>query len=78
LSAERDSRGMEQSATSVARLESDARTAALVDEIVRYLDAVDTFRELGHEPHWRPDGPSAVAARITGWLDTRGSHVSAV
>ena len=69
---------MEQADTAVARLASDARKDALVDEIVRYLDVVDTFRELGREPRWRLEGPSPVAARITGWLDTRGSPVSAV
>ena len=25
----------------------------LVEEVVRYLAAVDLFRELGHEPTWR-------------------------
>jgi hypothetical protein len=32
-----------------------AQTTTLVDEIRRYLEAVELFRSLGHEPHWRPE-----------------------
>ena len=69
---------MDQACTRVARLASEARTDELVAEIGRYLDAVDVFRELGHEPYWRPEGPSALATRITAWLDTRESQMSGV
>ena len=27
----------------------------LIDEIRRYLDAVDAFRSEGHEPRWQED-----------------------
>jgi hypothetical protein len=30
-------------------------TRSLIDEIVRYLAAVDLFRAQGCEPTWRPD-----------------------
>lgn len=33
----------------------DIDTEALVDEIERYLAAVDTFRAAGCEPAWRPE-----------------------
>jgi hypothetical protein len=37
---------------------------ALVSEIQRYLEAVETFRTQGHEPHWREEfrSPDACAA----------------
>jgi hypothetical protein len=35
---------------------------ALVEEIQRYLAAVDAFRAAGREPTWRPD-PAAGAGR---------------
>jgi hypothetical protein len=38
-------------------VESDAR-AALIEEIRRYLDAVDTFRATDCEPKWQAE-PSA-------------------
>jgi len=30
----------------------------LMDEIWRYLDAVEAFRAEGHEPSWRPERPT--------------------
>ena len=34
----------------------------LIDEIARYLAAVELFRSLGCEPRWRPESaPRAVA-----------------
>jgi hypothetical protein len=27
----------------------------LIDEVTRYLAAVELFRSLGCEPHWRPE-----------------------
>lgn len=30
--------------------------AALMDEITRYLEAVELFRREGHEPSWRREG----------------------
>ena len=32
---------------------------ALIDDIRRYLDAVDAFRREGHEPRWQEDLTSA-------------------
>jgi len=29
----------------------------LIDEVRRYLEAVDAFRAEGQEPHWRPERP---------------------
>jgi hypothetical protein len=31
------------------------QTTTPVDEIRRYLEAVELFRSLGHEPQWRPE-----------------------
>ena len=33
-----------------------ARGNDLIDEITRYLAAVELFRSLGSEPRWRPEG----------------------
>lgn len=33
----------------------DTNTEGLVDEIARYLAAVDVFRAEGREPFWRPE-----------------------
>jgi hypothetical protein len=47
----------------MTRLES-IDTETLVDEIVRYLAAVDVFRSCGCAPSWRPElVPSAVQLR---------------
>jgi hypothetical protein len=40
-----------------------APTTTLVDEITRYLEAVELFRSLGHEPHWRPERVLHAPAR---------------
>jgi hypothetical protein len=32
-----------------------ARTSRLLLEIERYLAAVECFRQLGYEPHWRAE-----------------------
>jgi hypothetical protein len=41
----------------------------MIEEITRYLAAVDAFRAAGCEPTWRPE-PSFVAQRIlTGSTD---------
>jgi hypothetical protein len=34
-------------------------TKALIDEIARYLAAVDLFRALGSEPTWLPEATHA-------------------
>jgi hypothetical protein len=34
-------------------------TKALIDEIARYLAAVDLFRALGREPTWLPEATHA-------------------
>jgi hypothetical protein len=33
----------------------DTSTDGLIDEIARYLAAVDVFRAEGREPSWRPE-----------------------
>jgi hypothetical protein len=35
----------------------------LVDEIRRYLEAVELFRSLGHEPYWRRETVLDAPAR---------------
>ena len=30
----------------------------LIDEVRRYLETVDAFRDEGHEPRWRPERPA--------------------
>ncbi|HEY6835853.1 MAG TPA: hypothetical protein VI142_05205 [Gaiellaceae bacterium] len=39
--------------------------AALVEEIRRYLAAIDAFRALGCEPTWRADAPAGVRREAT-------------
>jgi len=39
----------------------DTSTEELVDEITRYLAAVDVFRAEGREPIWRPEIVAAPA-----------------
>lgn len=42
-------------------IENETQRRGLIDEIERYLSAVDVFRALGCEPAWRPESePSAV------------------
>lgn len=48
----------------------------LASEIERYLDAVETFRSLGHEPYWRPESPSDLVVRVREWLEPCEQHVS--
>jgi hypothetical protein len=38
---------------------------ALVEEIGRYLAAVDAFRAAGCEPTWRPDPPAWAGKEAT-------------
>lgn len=38
----------------------DLSRRELIDEVRRYLEAVDAFRAEGHEPRWRPEGPEAT------------------
>ncbi len=40
----------------------DTDTKTLIDEITRYLAAVDVFRAAGCEPSWRPEASAAVSA----------------
>jgi hypothetical protein len=43
-------------------IESETHRNDLIDEIERYLAAVDVFRALGCEPAWRPESaPRALA-----------------
>jgi len=35
----------------------------LLAEIERYLEAVETFRREGHEPHWRRESPETEVLR---------------
>jgi hypothetical protein len=45
-------------------IENETQRRGLIDEIERYLSAVDVFRALGCEPAWRPESePSAVGRR---------------
>ena len=42
-------------------IDNERQRRGLIDEIERYLAAVDVFRTLGCEPAWRPEWePSAV------------------
>jgi hypothetical protein len=38
-------------------------TTKLMEEVVRYLAAVDLFRELACEPTWRPELPPSAPER---------------
>ncbi len=62
----------------VSQLASDARIALLIAEIHRYLEAVEVFRELGHEPSWRADIPSDLVLRVRQWLEPHESQMSGV
>lgn len=44
----------------------DVRIEELLDEIRRYLDAVDAFRAEGCEPTWRPVGERHAPRRLRG------------
>jgi hypothetical protein len=61
-----------------ARLASTERSDALLSEIERYLEAIALFRELGHEPRWRPETTSGLVLRVREWLEPRESHMSSV
>lgn len=37
-----------------------------LDEVRRYLIAVDVFRAEGHEPHWQPEHSAAVVRKPRG------------
>jgi hypothetical protein len=37
-----------------------------LDEVRRYLIAVDAFRSEGHEPHWQPEHSPAVVTKPRG------------
>ena len=39
----------------------DPKTEGLVDEITRYLAAIDAFRAEGREPIWRPEAVTLPA-----------------
>jgi hypothetical protein len=43
----------------------------LIEEIEKYLDAVELFRALGHEPSWRsePGSEGLVIALISPYID---------
>jgi hypothetical protein len=41
----------------------------LMAEIERYVDAIELFRALGHEPSWRLEGPSELVVRVRRWLE---------
>jgi hypothetical protein len=50
----------------------------LVSEIHRYLEAVAVFRELGHEPSWRPEPfASELLVRLRPWLEPCEPRMSA-
>jgi hypothetical protein len=40
--------------------------SGLVQEIRRYLDAVDAFRAEGREPRWLPEQPAVWTKRLEG------------
>lgn len=61
-----------------ARLASTERFDALLSEIERYLEAIALFRELGHEPQWRPEMPSRLVLRVREWVEPRESQMSGV
>lgn len=50
---------------------------ALIDELMRYLAAVDAFRALGCEPTWQPEpngiAPEPAVGRRTSRID-RSAH----
>jgi hypothetical protein len=53
--------GSLREARQARRMEPGQRidTKALIDEIARYLAAVDLFRALGSEPTWLPEATHA-------------------
>jgi hypothetical protein len=52
-------------------MNAHSETAKLLEEIDRYLAAVDLFRASGCEPSWRPEVPPSV--RLT--ADTVARHL---
>jgi hypothetical protein len=49
----------------------------LHSEIRRYLEAVSLYRELGHEPSWRPETHSSdLVLRVREWREPREQLVS--
>ena len=44
----------------------------LIDEVRRYLEAVDAFRAEGQEPHWRPERVSYALQGVTSTASSRG------
>ena len=48
---------------SVGAMTYEIDIAALIEEIERYLAAVDAFRAAGCLPEWRPDPEAAPAGR---------------
>lgn len=64
--------------SSPARLASAERFDAMMSEIEVYLEAVMLFRELGHEPEWRPETPSGLVLRVREWLEPHESQMSGV
>lgn len=42
----------------------DTSTEELVEEIARYLGAIDAFRADGCEPTWRPELPSDASVQL--------------
>jgi hypothetical protein len=39
----------------------DTNAECLIDEIRRYLGAIDLFRDEGREPNWRPEHAASPA-----------------
>ncbi len=48
-----------------------SNTDKLMEEVDRYLAAVDLFRELACEPTWRPELPSALTQPHASVVTTR-------
>jgi hypothetical protein len=44
------------------RLQEPIALRTLIEEVERYLAAVDAFRRLGCEPTWRPEPMQAVTS----------------
>lgn len=51
----------------------DIKAEELLDEIARYLSAVDLFRAMGHEPSWRPE-VADPAVSLERFLSERREH----
>jgi hypothetical protein len=52
-------------------MNAHSETAKLLEEIGRYLAAVDLFRAAGCEPTWRPERPAGVSRALAASVPLR-------